>query len=99
MGDEILEGAVSVNEHIRNLSASFPDVTPQRSVSFSILTEGILTTKSLVCLISLWDNLDGLIEIPSIGGLEQTTPHQASVMIFVFPEFLSRQLTNTTGTG
>ena len=57
------------------------------------------TTKSPASLMSLKEYLEGLMDTLNCGGLEHTTPHHAIVIIFELLAVLSRQLTNTTGTG
>ena len=83
---------------LENLSTSFPEVTPQKSVSFMILAGGMLTTNSLASLMSLWEYRDGRIPNPTVGGSEHTVPAHAKVIMLGVP-FASTHVTRTTGHG
>ena len=88
-----------VKEQAMNLSVSFPDIIPHRSVFFNISLVGTLTTNWRSLVISAWEYLDGRIDTLIWGGLEATMPHHAIVMALALSFSLSRQLTRTTGKG
>ena len=81
-GEIVLDDSSIVNEQTLNLSVSRPEWMPHRSTCFSIKLVGILTTKSPVSLIKRWEYLEGLTDMLNKAGSEQTTPHQAIVIIF-----------------
>ena len=99
MGDDIFLDGTEVNEQSLNLSVLLPEMEPQWSACFNIIFEGTLTAKSPVSLMSLWECLDGRMDIPMSGGSEHMTPHQAIVMILGLLLFLSMHVTSATGTG
>src|SRR5450830_769974 len=80
-----------------NLSKSLPDFVPQKLQAFIIFSSGIFITNSFEELISSWLYLEGLMEIDIMGGLLQTVPAHASVIILSLTPFELE--TSTTGLG
>lgn len=92
-----MEDGTGVRPVWESLFTFLPETNPQKSVSFTIFDEVILTVNSFVCLISSNECLCLYKEIPIVSGIELTIPIQTTVRILAFS--CVPLTTNAAGTG